>query len=197
MFCDTTTDHRVSWCAPECPLSPIGVVLHIAGSIGVLQGAERFDHTRGCKFSTYIQYWIRKSILMLVERNCRGVKIRGMYEQAIQVVNDAVGSIRTVASFSAEEKLMDVYHKKCEFPVKSGIKLGIVSGVSLGMASSAIFGIVMVTWLEHMEVEDRPVHLIINQFVSSGVAFGAERWLAVLQRQCERLEMQLIWVLMP
>ncbi|KAK1367827.1 RNA polymerase sigma factor sigC [Heracleum sosnowskyi] len=46
-----------------------------AGSIGVLQGAERFDHTRGCKFSTYIQYWIRKSILMLVERNCRGVKI--------------------------------------------------------------------------------------------------------------------------
>ncbi|KAK1392384.1 hypothetical protein POM88_011440 [Heracleum sosnowskyi] len=55
---------------------------------------------------------------------------------------------------------------------------------------------VLVTWLEHMKVEDRPVHPIINQFVSSGVAFGAERWLAVLQRQCERLEMQLIWVLM-
>lgn len=46
-----------------------------AGSIGVLQGAERFDHTRGYRFSTYIQYWIRKSILMLVERNCRGVRI--------------------------------------------------------------------------------------------------------------------------
>ncbi|KAL8107220.1 hypothetical protein AgCh_023872 [Apium graveolens] len=46
-----------------------------AGSIGVLQGAERFDHARGCRFSTYIQYWIRKSILMLVERNCRGVRI--------------------------------------------------------------------------------------------------------------------------
>ncbi|KAK1379281.1 hypothetical protein POM88_026025 [Heracleum sosnowskyi] len=37
-----------------------------------------------------------------------------------------------------------------------------------------------VTWLEHMKVEDRPVHPIINQFVSSGVAFGAQRWLAVL-----------------
>ncbi|KAK1384223.1 hypothetical protein POM88_021958 [Heracleum sosnowskyi] len=108
-----------------------------------------------------------------------------MYEQAIQVINDAVGNIRTVASFSAEEKQMDVYHKKCEFPVKSGIKLGIVSGVSLGMAFSTIFG--KVTWLEHMEVEGRPVHpiinqFVINQFVSSGVAFGAERWLAVLQR---------------
>ncbi|KAK1394793.1 hypothetical protein POM88_013849 [Heracleum sosnowskyi] len=59
-----------------------------------------------------------------------------------------------------------------------------------------ILSISKVTWLEHMKVEDRPVHPIINQFVSSGVAFGAERWLAVLQRQCERLEMQLIWVLM-
>ncbi|KAK1378506.1 ABC transporter B family member 9 [Heracleum sosnowskyi] len=83
--------------------------------------------------------------LMLVEgliltkfyKQCADAK--GMYEQASQVANDAVGSIRTVASFSAEEKLMDVYHKKCEFPVKSGIKLGIVSGVTLGMASSAIF----------------------------------------------------------
>ncbi|KAK1387591.1 hypothetical protein POM88_015769 [Heracleum sosnowskyi] len=50
------------------------------------------------------------------------------------------------------------------------------------------FGCTKVTWLEHMEVEDRPMHPIINQFVSSGVAFGAERWLAVLQRQCERLD---------
>lgn len=62
-----------------------------------------------------------------------------MYEQASQVAIDAVGSIRTVASFCAEEKVMDVYQKKCEFPLKSGIRLGIVSGVSLGMASSAIF----------------------------------------------------------
>lgn len=46
-----------------------------AGSFGVMQGAERFDHTRGYKFSTYIQYWIRKSMLMLVERNARGVRI--------------------------------------------------------------------------------------------------------------------------
>lgn len=43
-----------------------------------------------------------------------------------------------------------------------------------------------VTWVEHAEVEDEPVHRIFNQFVSSGIAFGAQRWLAVLQRQCER-----------
>ncbi|XP_010245213.1 PREDICTED: homeobox-leucine zipper protein ROC3-like isoform X2 [Nelumbo nucifera] len=43
-----------------------------------------------------------------------------------------------------------------------------------------------VTWIEHAEIEDKPVHKIFNDFVNSGLAFGAQRWLAVLQRQCER-----------
>ncbi|KAI3453370.1 hypothetical protein Pfo_010033 [Paulownia fortunei] len=44
-----------------------------------------------------------------------------------------------------------------------------------------------VTWVEHAEVEDGPIHQVFSSLVSSGVAFGAQRWLAVLQRQCERL----------
>ncbi|KAF9625194.1 hypothetical protein IFM89_020114 [Coptis chinensis] len=44
-----------------------------------------------------------------------------------------------------------------------------------------------VTWVEHAEVEDKQVHPIFNHFVKSGMAFGASRWLAVLQQQCERL----------
>uniref|UniRef100_A0A7N0U4G3 START domain-containing protein n=1 Tax=Kalanchoe fedtschenkoi TaxID=63787 RepID=A0A7N0U4G3_KALFE len=44
-----------------------------------------------------------------------------------------------------------------------------------------------VTWVEHCEIEDKPVHQIFNNIVSNGLAFGAERWLNVLQRQCERL----------
>eukprot|EP01018_Ginkgo_biloba_P005890 Gb_05082 [translate_table: standard] len=44
-----------------------------------------------------------------------------------------------------------------------------------------------VTWVEHAEAEERAVHRIYHQLVSSGMAFGAQRWLASLQRQCERL----------
>ncbi|KAL2233095.1 homeobox-leucine zipper protein HDG5 isoform X2 [Sesamum indicum] len=44
-----------------------------------------------------------------------------------------------------------------------------------------------VTWVEHAEVEDGPIHQVFSSLVSSGAAFGAQRWLAVLQRQCERL----------
>ncbi|KAK1438324.1 hypothetical protein QVD17_04131 [Tagetes erecta] len=44
-----------------------------------------------------------------------------------------------------------------------------------------------VTWVEHAEAENDLVHGIFTDYVSSGMAFGARRWLAVLQRQCERL----------
>ncbi|KAK2993902.1 hypothetical protein RJ640_012776 [Escallonia rubra] len=62
-----------------------------------------------------------------------------MYEEASQVANDAVGSIRTVASFCAEEKVMDMYEKKCEAPMKQGVRLGLMSGAGLGFGSFALF----------------------------------------------------------
>ncbi|WJX49907.1 Homeobox-leucine zipper protein hdg2 [Trifolium repens] len=44
-----------------------------------------------------------------------------------------------------------------------------------------------VTWVEHVEVDDRGVHNLYKQLVSTGHAFGAKRWVATLDRQCERL----------
>ncbi|XP_058077057.1 ABC transporter B family member 11-like [Magnolia sinica] len=62
-----------------------------------------------------------------------------MYEEATQVANDAVGSIRTVASFCAEEKVMELYRKKCQGPMKTGIKQGLVSGVGFGLTFFLLF----------------------------------------------------------
>ncbi|KAJ8527850.1 hypothetical protein K7X08_015301 [Anisodus acutangulus] len=44
-----------------------------------------------------------------------------------------------------------------------------------------------VTWVEHVEVDDTTVHAIYKPLVISGLAFGAKRWIATLDRQCERL----------
>ncbi|XP_058092985.1 homeobox-leucine zipper protein ROC2-like isoform X3 [Magnolia sinica] len=44
-----------------------------------------------------------------------------------------------------------------------------------------------VIWVEHVEVDDRAVHSIYRPLVNSGLAFGARRWVATLDRQCERL----------
>ncbi|TVU43450.1 hypothetical protein EJB05_09923 [Eragrostis curvula] len=44
-----------------------------------------------------------------------------------------------------------------------------------------------VTWVEHVEADDGMVHELYRPLVSSGLAFGARRWSAALERQCERL----------
>ncbi|XP_045813310.1 ABC transporter B family member 21-like isoform X3 [Trifolium pratense] len=60
-----------------------------------------------------------------------------LYEEASQVANDAVGNIRTVSAFCAEEKVMELYQKKCVVPVQTGKRQGLVSGI--GFASSIFF----------------------------------------------------------
>ncbi|XP_052724741.1 ABC transporter B family member 4 isoform X3 [Vigna angularis] len=62
-----------------------------------------------------------------------------MYEEASQVAKDAVGNIRTVASFCAEDKVMELYRKKCEDPMKTGIWQGLISGLGFGVSFFLLF----------------------------------------------------------
>ncbi|PON39304.1 ABC transporter [Trema orientale] len=64
---------------------------------------------------------------------------KNMYEEASQIAKDAIGSIRTVASFCAQEKVMELYKKKCEGPVKTGIKQGLISGIGFGLSFFLMF----------------------------------------------------------
>ncbi|XP_044976770.1 ABC transporter B family member 4-like [Hordeum vulgare subsp. vulgare] len=57
-----------------------------------------------------------------------------MYEDASQVATDAVGSIRTIASFCAEKRVVTTYNKKCEALRKQGIRSGIVGGLGFGFS---------------------------------------------------------------
>ncbi|XP_019169991.1 PREDICTED: ABC transporter B family member 11-like, partial [Ipomoea nil] len=62
-----------------------------------------------------------------------------LYEDATQVASDAVGNMRTVASFCAEEKVMELYNTKCEKPKRRGIKRGLITGMSFGLTCTLIF----------------------------------------------------------
>ncbi|EOY23125.1 Homeobox-leucine zipper family protein / lipid-binding START domain-containing protein isoform 4 [Theobroma cacao] len=44
-----------------------------------------------------------------------------------------------------------------------------------------------VTWVEHSEYDDSAVHHLLRPLLSYGFGFGAHRWLATLQRQCDCL----------
>ncbi|KAF8413120.1 hypothetical protein HHK36_001096 [Tetracentron sinense] len=44
-----------------------------------------------------------------------------------------------------------------------------------------------VTWVEHADYDESAVHHLYRPLLSSGMGFGAQRWVATLQRQCECL----------
>ncbi|CAL9049747.1 RNA polymerase sigma factor sigC-like [Musa acuminata AAA Group] len=60
-----------------------------AGYVGVLNGAERFDMKKGNRFSTYVQYWIRKSILAMVARHSRMIQVPVRMESMIKRIQKA------------------------------------------------------------------------------------------------------------
>lgn len=62
-----------------------------------------------------------------------------MYEDASQVATDAVGSIRTVASFCAEKRVVAAYSDKCEALRKQGIRSGVVGGLGYGFSFLMLF----------------------------------------------------------
>ncbi|XP_021303880.1 ABC transporter B family member 11 [Sorghum bicolor] len=62
-----------------------------------------------------------------------------MYEEASQIATEAVGSIRTVASFCAEERVMDRYNQKCQASRDQGIRTGIVGGLGFGFSYMMLY----------------------------------------------------------
>ncbi|KAM0944510.1 putative ABC-type xenobiotic transporter [Dioscorea sansibarensis] len=56
-----------------------------------------------------------------------------------KVANDAVGNIRTVVSFCAEMRVMDTYKKKCEGPLRNGVRQGIISGLGFGFSFAVLY----------------------------------------------------------
>lgn len=45
------------------------------GNIGLIEAVERFDYTRGCKFSTYGTWWIQQAIIKAIADKGRTIRI--------------------------------------------------------------------------------------------------------------------------
>ncbi|KAI3465730.1 hypothetical protein Pfo_022393 [Paulownia fortunei] len=44
-----------------------------------------------------------------------------------------------------------------------------------------------IIWVEHVEVEDGGIHSIYKPLITAGLAFGAKRWVSILDGQCQRV----------
>lgn len=54
-----------------------------------------------------------------------------------------------------------------------------------------------VTWVEHAEYDETAVHQLYRPLLSSGMGFGAQRWVATLKRQCQSLTMLMSTTIPP
>lgn len=56
------------------PTMPLADAIQ-SGNIGLMKAVERFDHTRGFKFSTYATWWIRQAISRAVADEGRNIRL--------------------------------------------------------------------------------------------------------------------------
>jgi ATP-binding cassette subfamily B (MDR/TAP) protein 1 len=50
------------------------------------------------------------------------------------MATDAVSSIRTVASFCSEKRVMTIYNHKCEGSKNQGVRTGMIAGLGFGIS---------------------------------------------------------------
>ncbi|MDQ1403515.1 MAG: polymerase primary sigma factor [Actinomycetota bacterium] len=90
------------------------------GNLGLMRAVEKFDHGRGCKFSTYATWWIRQSIGRAIADKGRTIRL------PVHVV-DQLAQIRRSRSRLAEANLVepssDEVAADCGLPLQTVIDL--------------------------------------------------------------------------
>ncbi|CAN6567250.1 unnamed protein product [Malus baccata var. baccata] len=72
------------------------------GSDGLVQGAEKFDHERGWKLSTYVYWWIRQAIIRALDNKSRIIRLPWLptHDEIAEVVNVPAATVKLVCDRS-------------------------------------------------------------------------------------------------
>ena len=82
------------------------------GNLGLIRAVEKFEHTRGCKFSTYATWWIRQAISRAIADKARTIRVPVHMLETVRRVNrssarltDDLGREPTIEEVAADVDL--------------------------------------------------------------------------------------------
>ena len=101
------------------------------GSLGLIKAAERFDYTKGFKFSTYATWWIKQTIIRAIANNSRTIRIPVHMCDKIRLLKRAIVKLSVDLGREPDDEELADYLKMDIKKIKSTKKAMIKEPVSL------------------------------------------------------------------